>query len=117
MWRFTDDSFHDIGLPDADLGRGKIVEGVEPLMHAFKTPGLRNIAGRGPYMHNGSVCTMTEVIQHYDRGFVQRASLSSEIQPLHLTETQVRDLVAFMQSLTSKDPAVEVPVLPTEAMN
>ena len=116
-WRFTDDSFHDIGLPDADLGRGKIVEGVEPLMHAFKTPGLRNIAGRGPYMHNGSVCTMTEVIQHYDRGFVQRASLSSEIQPLHLTETQVRDLVAFMQTLTSKDPAVEVPVLPTEAMN
>ena len=116
-WRFTDDSFHDIGLPDADLGRGAIVEGVEPLKHAFKTPGLRNIAGRGPYMHNGSVRTMTEVIRHYDRGFVQRASLSSEVHALHLTETDVRDLVAFMQTLTSKDPAIEVPALPTEAMN
>jgi cytochrome c peroxidase len=116
-WRFTDDSFHDIGLPDADLGRGNIVEGVEPLKHAFKTPGLRNIAGRGPYMHNGSVRTMTEVIRHYDQGFVQRASLSSEIRALQLTETDVRELVAFMQTLTSKDPAIEVPALPTEAMN
>ena len=60
---------------------------------------------------------MTEVIRHYDRGFVQRASLSSEVHALHLTETDVRDLVAFMQTLTSKDPAIEVPALPTEAMN
>ncbi len=116
-WRFTDDSFHDIGLPDADLGRGKIVEGVDLLMHAFKTPGLRNIAGRGPYMHNGSIRAMTAVIEHYDHGYTQRASLSTEIRALHLTETDVLELVAFMQTLTSKDPAIELPTLPTEAMN
>ncbi len=116
-WRFTDDSFHDIGLPDADVGRGKVIPGVPPLQHAFKTPGLRNIAGRAPYMHNGAVRTMTEVIHHYDGGFIQRASLSSEIYRLHLTESNVRELVAFLNTLTSKDQAIEVPDLPTEAMN
>ena len=116
-WRFTDDSFHDIGLPDADLGRGKLIEGVEPLKHAFKTPGLRNVAGRAPYMHNGAVASMTAVIRHYDNNFVRRPSLSGEIYPLHLSDGDVHDLVAFLRTLTSKDPATEVPVLPMEVIN
>lgn len=111
-WRFTDDSFHDIGLPDDDLGRGKLVEGVEPLRHAFKTPGLRNIAGRAPYMHNGSVATLADVVRHYDHGFAKRPSLSAEIHALHLTDQDVNDLVAFMKTLSSEDAKVDVPVLP-----
>ena len=111
-WRFSDDSFHDIGLPGNDLGRGAVISGVEPLRYAFKTPGLRNVALRGPYMHNGSIQTLAAVIRHYDQGFAQRPSLSAEIYRLHLTDQEVDDLVAFMKTLTSMDAKVNVPVLP-----
>ncbi len=111
-WRFTDDSFHDIGLPDADLGRGKLVEGVEPLRYAFKTPGLRNIALRAPYMHNGSVATLPDVVRHYDGGFRKRPSLSAEVYKLNLSPKEVEEIVAFMKTLTSTDATIAVPVLP-----
>lgn len=116
-WRFTDDSFHDIGLTDGDLGKGKLVPGVEPLLHAFKTPGLRNIAGRAPYMHNGSVTTMATVVRHYSDGFVQRPSLSPEVYKLKLTENEIHDLVAFLKTLTSTDATIAVPVLPISEVN
>jgi len=111
-WRFTDDSFQDIGLSDGDLGRGQIVEGVDALHHAFKTPGLRNIALRAPYMHNGSFATLTEVLNHYSNGFVRRPSLSPEIHRLSLTDQDVEDLVAFLKTLTSLDTTVVAPALP-----
>jgi cytochrome c peroxidase len=116
-WRFTDDSFHDIGLPSGDLGRGALIPGVEPLQHAFKTPGLRNIANRAPYMHDGSIPTLTAVIRHYDGGFQKRPSLSADIFKLGLTEQDVRDVVAMLKTLTSVDPVINFPVLPTEAVN
>ncbi len=78
-WRLTDDGFHDIGLPSADPGRGAQVPGVPALQHAFKTPTLRNVAERGPYMHDGSIATLHDVVVHYDTGFVQRESLSPEM--------------------------------------
>jgi cytochrome c peroxidase len=108
-WRFTDDSFHDIGLKDGDIGRGKLVDGVEILRHAFKVPGLRNVAQRAPYMHNGSLPTLDAVIRHYNDGFVYRPSKSVEIHPLNLTNPEIQDLVAFLEALTSADPKVSVP--------
>src|SRR5262247_4916138 len=57
-WNFTDDSFHDIGLASTDIGRAKILPGVEKMNYAFKTPGLREISLRGPYMHDGSIPTL-----------------------------------------------------------
>ncbi|MFA5988772.1 MAG: cytochrome c peroxidase [Sphingomonas sp.] len=111
-WRFTDDGFHDIGLASEDIGRGKFLPGVTVLEHAFKTPTLRNIAQRGPYMHDGSVATLEAVVDHYDHGFVKRPSLSEEVHPLNLSAEEKADLVAFMQTLTSKDAPVEYPVLP-----
>ncbi len=116
-WRFTDDSFHDIGLPDADRGRGELTPGITPLDHAFKTPGLRNIAERGPYMHDGSVKTLTAVIHHYDGGFLPRPSLSEEIHKLDLSRQEVTDLVEFMKTLSSKDANIAVPCLPTTEIN
>ena len=116
-WRFTDDSFHDIGLPDADLGRGELVPGVEPLLHAFKTPGLRNIADRAPFMHNGSIKTMTGVINHYKDGFVQRPSLSDDIRKLELNSQDVSDLEAFLKTLSSADAPIAMPVLPAMEIN
>lgn len=111
-WRFTDDSFHDIGLPTKDLGRGNVVEGVEPLRHAFKTPSLRNVTERAPYMHNGSLSTLVAVVRHYDTGFVTRTSLSAEMHRLNLTDQEVENLVAFLKTLSSVDPAISVPALP-----
>jgi cytochrome c peroxidase len=113
-WRFTDDSFHDIGLPDSDLGRGKVVEGVELLRHAFKTPSLRNVAQRAPYMHNGSVRTLDDVVHHYSTGFVFRPSKSPEMHRLNLTTRDVQDIVAFMNTLTSADPVMAAPDLPAK---
>ena len=111
-WRFTDDSFHDIGLPDDDIGRGAELPGIVKMQHAFKTPGLRNIDQRGPFMHDGSLATLQDVVEHYDRGGVQRPSLSDDMRPLGLTAQQKRDLVAFMEALTSDDEPVTYVQLP-----
>ncbi len=111
-WRFTDDGFHDIGLPGDDLGRARFMPGITPLEHAFKTPTLRNTALRPPYMHDGSMPTLEAVIDHYDHGFVSRPSLSDQIKPLNLTARDKADLVAFLRTLTSQDEAVTAPPLP-----
>jgi cytochrome c peroxidase len=112
-WRFTDDSFHDIGTKTDDVGRGKLFEGVTPLRHAFKTPTLRNVDRRDPYMHNGSEHTLADVIALYDAGGrVKRPSLSEEIRPLALADGEKRDLLAFLATLTSDDPTPAIPALP-----
>lgn len=110
-WRFTDDGFHDIGLKSEDLGRGKIIKGVEVLKHAFKTPTLRNIDQRAPFMHDGSIKTLDEVIRHYENGFVKRKSLSWAMKEFSLTDQERSDLLAFLKTLSSND-TVKVPVLP-----
>ncbi len=112
-WRFTDDSFHDIGIDDDDIGRAKIIPGIPVLQHAFKTPTLRNISKRAPYMHAGSEPTLTAVVEFYNLGGkVRRDSLAEQIQPLHLTDTEKNDLVAFLKTLTSRDKEVVIPELP-----
>ncbi len=113
-WRFTDDSFHDIGLPDDDIGRAKVVSGVNFLRHAFKTPTLRNVVERAPYMHNGSKLTLFDVITHYNAGFDRRPSLSADIKKLNLNGKDFEDLTAFLQTLSSNDPMVTPPALTFE---
>jgi cytochrome c peroxidase len=111
-WRFTDDSFYDIGLLGDDRGRGAL-EDFEVLQYAFRTPGLRNTARRAPYGHNGSEKTLADVIELYDLGGrVKRPSLSPEIQPLQLTTREKSDLLAFLDTLTSADTRVATPELP-----
>ncbi|TXM87799.1 cytochrome c peroxidase [Methylobacterium sp. WL116] len=101
-WAFTDGSFHDIGTATgADLGRGRFVPSSEALRYAFKTPGLREVAGRGAYMHDGSIATLEAVIDLYDRGGIARPSRSPEIRPLNLTGAEKADLLAFLQTLTA----------------
>jgi cytochrome c peroxidase len=112
-WRFTDDSFHDIGASGADPGRGKLFPAVEIMQYAFKTPTLRNVDRRAPYMHDGSSNSLEDVVELYQTGgAVKRSSLSAEIKPLNLNEQEKRDLVAFLKTLTSVDRAVEIPALP-----
>lgn len=111
-WRFTDDSFHDIGLEGDDLGRGRLFPQIQSMQYAFKTPGLRNITQRAPYMHDGQTATLTEVVEHYNTGGIDRPSRSDEIYPLDLSSSEVADIVAFLETLTSVDAPVTVPVLP-----
>jgi cytochrome c peroxidase len=110
-WNLTDDSFHDIGLADPDIGRSKFLPVVK-MQHAFKTPGLREIGRRGPYMHDGSIVTLEAVVEHYDRGGLARESRSEMIKPLGLTAQEKADLVAFMKTLTSDIDPTTVPTLP-----
>jgi cytochrome c peroxidase len=111
-WNFTNDGFQDIGLPSEDIGRGQFVPGVLKMQHAFKTPGLREITRRSPYMHDGSLATVEEVIEHYDRGGVDRPSRSDLMKPLGLTSQEKSDLVAFLQTLTSNLTPTALPFLP-----
>jgi cytochrome c peroxidase len=111
-WNFTNDGFQDIGLSSDDVGRGKYLPGVVKMEHAFKTPSLREISRRAPYMHDGSLATLEEVVEHYDRGGVNRPSRSDIMKPLGLTAQDKSDLVAFLNSLTSSLTPTAAPVLP-----
>jgi len=111
-WNFTNDGFQDIGLSSDDVGRGKFLPDVIKMQHAFKTPGLREISRRSPYMHDGSMATLEEVVDHYDRGGTDRPSRSDLIKPLGLTSQEKSDLVAFLRTLNSDLTPTAVPVLP-----
>ena len=110
-WNFTDGSFHDIGLPDDDPGRGNIIK-IGAMQHAFKTPTLRNSVERAPYMHDGSLIDLAAVVAHYNTGGIERPSLSHEMNPLGLTPEEEADLIAFMLTLSSEDEPVALPALP-----
>ena len=110
-WNFTDQEFHDIGLAGEDEGRGKLT-GKAQEKFAFKTPSLRNIGQRAPYMHDGRFENLSAVIAHYVPGGVKRASLSEKMQPVALNAAEIADLEQFMLTLTGDDSAVSLPVLP-----
>ena len=111
-WNFTNEGFQDIGLPSEDIGRGQFLPGVIKMQHAFKTPGLREIGRRSPYMHDGSLATLEQVIDHYDHSGVVRPSRSDLMRPLGLTAQEKSELVAFLKTLTSDLGPTAVPVLP-----
>jgi cytochrome c peroxidase len=90
----------------SELGRFAITDSVDDL-GGFKTSTLRNIAVTAPYMHDGSIATLRDVVVHYNNGGVTTEGdpvndfLSGGIRPLNLTDQQIDDLVAFLESLTS----------------
>ena len=101
---FTDHNFYDIGLPGDDIGRGKVI-GLSAADHAFKTPTLRELAWTAPYMHNGALATLEDVVRFYEGGGVDRPTRSKDLPlQLELTDAERADLVAFLQSLSSEAP-------------
>jgi cytochrome c peroxidase len=101
-WRLTDDSFHDVGLASADLGRGALSSGT-PGLPEFKTPSLREVANTAPYMHDGSLATLEEVVDHYAGHLVKRPSLAPTIvRDLELAPGEKQDLIAFLKTLSSE---------------
>lgn len=111
-WNFTDNEFHDIGLPTEDVGRAAIEPDGFRVDFAFKTPGLRNIALRAPYMHSGQLPDLRSVILHYATGGIQRPSLSPEMHPFDISEEEVDDLIAFLNTLTENETVLPTPILP-----
>lgn len=110
-WNFTDLQFHDIGLSASDQGRF-VISGKQQDQFAFKTPSLRNIGQRAPFMHDGRFEDLKTVIRHYIGGGIPRASLSEKMSPTPLSEQDVEDIEQFLLSLTGTDNPVSLPLLP-----
>jgi cytochrome c peroxidase len=92
----------------------------DELRGTWKTPGLRDVALTAPYMHTGVYATLREVVEHYNKGGITTlggeviGTIDKKIKPLNLTEQEIQDLVAFLESLTSTlDPAItSMPAVP-----
>jgi cytochrome c peroxidase len=114
-WRFTDDAFHDIGLPGSDRGRGGALA-LKAADHAFKTPSLRERVWTAPYMHDGSLATFEDVVDHYADRVVDRPTLSADLpRRLALSVDERAKLAAFLATLSSEDPPRPAS-LPAKAM-
>ena len=102
-FNFTNYAFENNGLYEvyADKGRFRLT-GEESDIALFKVPSLRNIELTAPYMHDGSLNTLGEVIQHYQTGGKNHPQKSEFIQPLNLSETEKNDLLQFLKSLTDE---------------
>ncbi len=105
---FTDEDFHVLGVGNsaADPGRAEVTHSADDV-GAFKTPTLRELTKTGPYMHDGSIATLSEVIELYDRGGGSKgvkpesiANLDPKLGPLQLTADEKADLLAFLEALT-----------------
>lgn len=113
---FTDNGFHNIGLPsygaeNPDMGRYS--ERPLGLMKgAFKTPSLRDVTLTAPYFHDGSAKTLKEVVEHYQSGGKVKTNIAPNFSPAELSDSEVNDLIAFMEALTTPTKPFKLPTLP-----
>ena len=113
----TDEGFHNTGVAWRDgefLDRGRFtVTRKEKDRGVFKTPTLREVERTAPYMHDGSLATLEEVIEYYNRGGNRNPHLDTELRPLKLTAEEKKALVAFLKALSGdirsgwKGPQIE----------
>jgi cytochrome c peroxidase len=109
---FTDSQFHNLGVgwnaaarTFSDEGRWAATKTLPPEKRrpedrgAFKTPTLREVTRHAPYMHDGSIATLREVVEFYNRGGVKNPWLDPKMKPLNLTESEIDALVAVMEAL------------------
>ena len=101
----TDEDFHNTGVSwghrPYDAGRA-VVTGVPEDTGKFKTPTLREIARTAPYMHDGTIATLEEVVDFYDRGGNDNPFRDQELRRLRLTGEEKTALVVFLQSLSGQ---------------
>lgn len=111
----ADEKYHNLGIgmdaKEPDVGRYAVTKDDKD-WGAFKTPTIRNVAASGPYMHDGSLKTLLEVVEHYDKGGTPNKNLSDKIKKLNLTPQEKQDLVAFMEACTGSFPKVQTGRLP-----
>src|SRR5262245_29921981 len=105
---FTDSAFHNLGVGwDAKARKFKdegrvVVSKKKEDTGAFKTPGLREAAKHAPYMHDGSVASLRDVVQHYNKGGEKNPYLSPKLKQLHLSDAEVDALVKFLEALSGE---------------
>jgi len=103
---FTDEQFHNTGVAwrdgvFSDSGRYTIT-GRDEDLGAFKTPTLREIARTAPYMHDGSIATLEDVVEFYDRGGNKNPYLDGDIRTLNLTDQDKNALLSFLKALSGE---------------
>ena len=103
----TDEAFHNTGVSwgkePIDLGRFAFTR-QDGDRGRFKTPTLRGLTATAPYMHDGSLGTLEEVVEFYNRGGGKNPNLDPVIVPLGLSSQDVKDLVAFLRALSGTFP-------------
>ena len=114
-FNLTDNAFHNIGVgmnkKEPDLGRYNVTK-TELDKGAFKTPTLRDIEKTAPYMHDGSVKTLEDVVEFYNKGGEPNKWLDKKLKPLNLTKKEKVSIVAFLKSLNGIPILVDPPDLP-----
>jgi cytochrome c peroxidase len=85
----------------SELGRFLVSKQREDI-GSFKTEQLRNVGLTAPYMHDGSLHTLWDVVDHYNKGGETNAYLDGGIEPLNLSENEINDVVAFLFALTDR---------------
>jgi cytochrome c peroxidase len=112
---FADEKYHNLGIgfeaAKPDLGRYEVTKD-EKDKGAFKTPTVRNVTLSAPYMHDGSLATLLDVVEHYAKGGTPNKWLSDKVEKLKLSPQDKTDLVAFMEACTGSFPPVEQERLP-----
>jgi cytochrome c peroxidase len=102
---FTLNMFANLGVgadkPEPDVGRFAVTKNPAH-WGQFKTPTLREIEKTGPYMHDGSLKTLEEVVEFYNKGGIPNKNLDANMKPLNLTDQEKKDLVAFMKALSGE---------------
>ena len=103
-FNFTNYAFENNGLYTdyKSLGRNRLTH-LESDLARFKTPSLRNVGVTAPYMHDGSLKTLEDVVRHYNSGGVYHKNKSQLIKPLGLTEKEINELVVFLHTLTDEE--------------
>lgn len=105
----SDEQFHNTGVSTrvgdghgaSDPGRARVT-GLPRDQGAFKTPTLRDVGLSAPYMHDGSMATLEQVVAFYDSGGRANPTLDPEIKPLRLTSQERSDLTAFLRALSGR---------------
>ncbi|MDO8998297.1 MAG: cytochrome c peroxidase [Bacteroidota bacterium] len=102
-FNFSNYMFENNGLYETykDIGRKRLTEKEEDL-EKFKVPTLRNIELTAPYMHNGSMKTLEDVVKHYNSGGKNNKQKNNLVKPLNLTTIEQQNLIAFLKTLTDK---------------
>jgi cytochrome c peroxidase len=102
---FTANAYHNLGVgmdkPNPDEGRFAVTKNPADF-GAFKTPTLREIARTAPYMHDGSLKTLEEVVEYYNKGGIPNRNLDERMKPLNLSDAEKAGLVAFMKALNGE---------------
>ena len=118
--RVRQDVFNQLGRYNDDPARapGTATRHVDLQQKNFgewKVPGLRNVALTAPYMHNGSLATLRDVVTRYSELDEERLHTDGEkiLKPLRLDQDEIGDLIAFLETLTSPPPGLMVELLPT----